>query len=189
MLGARRHSDKRARQAISNDKAVDSSQQVVTHIVVASSTIADVYDAVLERHNIDGVSFMDRHWIRQIKEDTEDETTPNHRIHTPPLHKQSHISITISTNSTHTVTFTQLKIASALHDAVARFFTTAPHNVIAYVPWCDLPQRPKHSRSVCGNRQTIPRVFPASCSRQPHSHTRSRCVERTQERSRFHCTT
>ncbi len=52
MLGARRHRDKRTRQTISNDKADDSSQQVVTHIVEASSATADVDDAVLERHGV-----------------------------------------------------------------------------------------------------------------------------------------
>ena len=57
MLGARRHRDKRTRQTISNDKADDSSQQVVTHIVEASSATANVDDAVLERHGVNEQPF------------------------------------------------------------------------------------------------------------------------------------
>ena len=56
----------------------------------------------------------DKPGIREIKEDTKEETTPNHRIHTTPLHKLAHSAIAISNDSTHIFTVTQQRIAYAM---------------------------------------------------------------------------
>ena len=49
--------------------------------------------------------------IRDIKEETKEETTPNHRIHPTPRHKQAHSTIAISNDSTHIFTVTHQRIA------------------------------------------------------------------------------
>ncbi len=56
----------------------------------------------------------DKPGIREIKEETKEETTPNHRIYTTPLHKQAHSAIAISNDSTHIFTVTQQRIAYAM---------------------------------------------------------------------------
>ena len=56
----------------------------------------------------------DKPGIREIKEETKEETTPNHRIHPTPLHKQAHSAIAISNDSTHIFTVTQQRIAYAM---------------------------------------------------------------------------